>query len=396
MIQVRTSRTACTKCLLTLFVLVGPVFFAGGCSEESRVFDVVLTPQVPQRDEGRWLRWSPKGEKLFLLAANGGLVSNLRLGPDGTPPFPIRLEKGEHQAYYSRLLIDRDRDGLFEDDELLETTPEEIRRRMWSSFEAVADVPAIDPGTGDEKVNPYPLSFWFVDDPNVVEEAPVLRFSRRGWMEGRAIINGVDAVVLLTESLMDGVFDREDYWALASRDSAANIYNLQYARPTERHAWLLGMAYKISEMHRSGRKLVLRPFDPGITRAEEAEMDDHLAEDRRAARSGRMVGFLHDYAEAETLARTEGKQIFVDFETEWCGPCHVMDEWVYTADAVVDASLSYVSVKVDGDEHPELKEQFEVEGYPTMLVVSPHGQVVRRGAGYMSVAEMTEFLTGSS
>jgi thiol-disulfide isomerase/thioredoxin len=283
---------------------------------------------------------------------------------------------------------------VFQEQELLETRPEEIRGRMWSSFETVLDVPVVDPESGAEVVNPYPLSFWFVDGPNQDEEEPVIRFSRRGWMEGFATIDGVEAVVLLMESLMDGVFTREDSWALASTDSAAHVYSHEYARPVERHAWLLGQAYAISYIHPSGRRLVLTPFDPGMTRAEEAAVDDHLAEDRRAARSGRSVAFLQDFGEAEAQARAEGKPLFVDFETEWCGPCHVMDEWVFTADAVIDASTAYVSVKVDGDEQPDLAERFSVEGYPTMLVINPAGVVLRRAAGYLSVAEMTEFLYG--
>lgn len=192
---------------------------------------------------------------------------------------------------------------------------------------------------------------------------------------------------------MDGFFDTNDSWALASSDSSANVYSHQHARPAERHAWLLENAYRIREIHPSGRKLVLEPHDPGVTRAEEAAMDDHLAEDRRAARTGKTVAFFHEFEEAETLAREDGKSLFVDFETEWCGPCHVMDEWVYTADVVVDASSTYVSVKVDGDERPDLKERFLVEGYPTMLIVDVDGTVLRRAAGYQSVAEMTEFLT---
>ena len=371
-------------------VAAGVGCFALGCSENQGEIAVVLTAQAP--DTVRSLRWSPKGEKLFLAKAGSGLTTNLRLGPDGTPAVPIRLEKGEGQDHFNLLLIDRDRDGVYEDDERLETDPNEVRGRMWSSFETSVVVPAVDPEDGVDIFNTYPLSFWFVDDPNVVEDELVLRYSRRGWMEGRVTIDGVDVVVLLTESVMDGEFDRQDSWALASGDSSANVYLHQYARPAERHAWLLGNAYQLSEIHPSGRKLVLTPFDPGVTRAEEAEMDDHLAVDRRAARSGRSVTFLDDYAAAEALARAEGKILFVDFETEWCGPCHVMDEWVYTADAVVDASVVYVSVKVDGDDFPGLKERFLVEGYPTMLVVDADGAVMRRAAGYMSVAEMTEFL----
>lgn len=371
---------------------VGSSFLA--CAGDASVLEVVLTPQVPQEEEGRSVRWSPKGERLFLLPADAGMSTNLQLGPEGTPPFLIHLEKGEGERYYSRLLIDHNHDGSFDDTEAIETIPDELRGRMWSSFDAEVDIPVVDPWSGSPETNPYALSFWYVDDPNVVAEEPALRFSRRGWMEGRITIDGVEAVVLLTESLMDGVYDMNDYWAMATSDSAANVLEYESARPVERHAWLLENAYSISEVDPSGRRLVLVPHDPGMTRADEAKMDDHLADDRNAARSGRMVNFQTDFVAAEALAQSEAKPLFVDFETVWCGPCHVMDEWVYTADSVVNAAASYVSVKVDGDDYPELTERFEVDAYPTMLVVSPDGSVLRRGTGYMSVVEMTEFLRG--
>ena len=393
MLVARFSCGSSLQRMLLLTATVGFSLLALGCSDESGSVEVVLTPQAPDSSAGTGVRWSPKGEKLYLLEVNGGLETNLRLGPDGTAPLPLRLERLEARVFYSRLLIDRDRDGLFEGGDLLESEPEEIRGKVWSSFETAIDVPAVDPVTGSDVTNPYPLSFWFVDDPNVVEDELVIRFSRRGWMEGRATINGVDAVVLLTESVMNGVFDREDSWALASVDSSANVYSHEYARPVERHAWLLDEAYEITDLHPSGRRLILAPFDPGMTRVEEAAVDDHLAEDRRAARSGDTVAFHHEFDQAEALALSEGKDLFIDFETEWCGPCHVMDEWVYTADVVVAASSPYVSVKVDGDEHPELTERFLVEGYPTVLVVGPDGTVKRRTAGYQSVAEMVEFLS---
>jgi hypothetical protein len=71
-----------------------------------------------------------------------------------------------------------------------------------------------------------------------------------------------------------------------------------------------------------------------------------------------------------------------------------MDEWVYTADAVVDAAAAYVSVKVDGDERLDLVDRFGVAGYPTMLLVAPDGAVIRRTISYQSVAQMSAFLAG--
>jgi thiol:disulfide interchange protein len=95
------------------------------------------------------------------------------------------------------------------------------------------------------------------------------------------------------------------------------------------------------------------------------------------------------------LARETGKPLFVDFETTWCGPCKIMDEWVYTADDVVNASLSVVAVKVDGDEHLDLKERFGVSGFPTMILLGPVGEELKRASGYVNVVAMTKFLDSS-
>ncbi len=363
-------------------------------SSDELAVAVMLTPQLPDQEAERSIKWSPKGEKLPLAQVGDALSTSLALGPAGTAPFDIRLTKSEHAEHFDRLFIDLNRDGDFGEGELLETDPEEIRNKIWSSFAVVVDVPVVDPVSGNGSVNPYALSFWYVDDPRVEDEDLVLRYSRRGWMEGTVMLDGIEAVVLLTESTMDGVYDREDYWALASRDSASDVLSYEYSRPLEKHAWLFQRAYGVDEIDPSGRRLTLIPVDPGITRADEAEMDDYVAVDRRAARSGRTVTFGHDFEQAEATARNEDKALFIDFETTWCGPCKVMDEWVYTADDVVDAAMSVVSVKVDGDDHPELAERFEVVGYPTMILLSPEGVELGRLSGYVSVKGMTQFFSG--
>jgi thiol-disulfide isomerase/thioredoxin len=340
------------------------------------------------------MRWSPYGRQLPLTEFEGGMNAQLILGPEGTPPMGLRLVRSPGAVHFDRLYIDLNRDGEYSDTELHETTVTESNYKYWSSFDAVVEVPAVDPETRDGIMNPYPLGLWFVEDPRVQDEEPVIRFSRHGWMEGTVALDGVEAVMLVTEAVMDGVFGTGDSWALASRDSAPDILTPSYSRSLDEHAWLFDKAYRVTAIDPSGRRLVLVPFDPGMTRAEEMEMNDDLAVDRRAARSGRTVAFLHDFTEAERLARTEGKALFVDFETTWCGPCKIMDEWVYTADDVVDASQAVVAVKVDGDERLDLKERFGVSGFPTVILLSPQGEELRRASGYVNVVDMTEFLKG--
>ena len=90
------------------------------------------------------------------------------------------------------------------------------------------------------------------------------------------------------------------------------------------------------------------------------------------------------------------RALLIDFETVWCGPCKIMDEWVWTADDVVEASRSLIAVKVDGDDHLDLKERFGVEGFPTTILLDPDGEELGRGPGYVNVERMTAFLTGEA
>lgn len=385
-----------------LSLAVGVTLLFSACSErEGEVaevplpegsVEVFLTPQLPDGETGRRIRWSPYGEQLPLTEVEGGLEGHLLLGPDGTEPVRLLLAKTEGARYFDALSVDVNRDGAFDATELLETEVSESRNKFWSSFEAVVGIPVLDPQTGREVVNAYPLSLWYVEDPRVEEDESVIRYSRDGWMEGRATVDGVETVLMVTEGVMDGVFAVEDSWAIASSDSAGNVLQPGYASPMDEHNWLFEQAYQVVEVDPSGRRLVIAPFDPGMTRAEEIAMNDDMAVDRNAPRSGRAVAFLHDFEEAEAKARAEGKALFVDFETTWCGPCKIMDEWVYSADAVVDASASLITVKVDGDERLDLKDRFGVSGFPTMILLAPDGEELRRASGYVNVVDMTALL----
>ena len=58
----------------------------------------------------------------------------------------------------------------------------------------------------------------------------------------------------------------------------------------------------------------------------------------RAERTDVPLAFAHDVDAAIQAERSEKKHIFLDFETDGCGPCKQMDKWVYTADDVVAAA----------------------------------------------------------
>ncbi len=351
----------------------------------SRQTSVRLTPRIP--DGKRSLRWSPKGAKIPLKPQQAGLSGSFALGPKGTPALGVRLEKSEGVTHYDRLWIDRNRDGRFGADELLTTKPRERRHKFWSSFRTTVSIPV--PGQKGPSLRPYAVSLWFVVDPREPASELVLRWSRRGWHQGEVTLDGTKALVLLTEMRMDGVFDRSDSWALAADERT--LLASRTSRRLSQHAWLGERAYRVTRIDPHGFTLVIEPYDPGISRAEEEKRSDRLAADRQAKRAKRPLAFRRNFAEAVADARAQRKLLFVDFETTWCGPCKSMDRWVYTAEKVVTAAAGMIAVKVDGDEHRDLVHRFAVKAYPTMILLSPTGVEIRRARGYRGVDAMAKF-----
>lgn len=373
-----------------------PVFLLvlAGCSmpEDSRI-KVSLEPSDMTGEYN--LYFSPVGKKIPLTKVDDGLEGSYLLGSPNTSQFRVRLEKSEGAQYFDRLWVDSNRDGVRDSLEVLTTTPSLSRYSMWSSFTSVVWVSVVDSTTQEETINPYPMSLWYVEamrEGDVTEQ--VLRFSRSGWMQGRVELDGIQAHIRLSESHVDGLYTLDDSWTLALPDSFANIFAPKHDRPGRRHAWLGEKAYRIDEVHPNGRTVYLMPVDPGVTRAQELLDDDQLAVDRQAPHSGTSIAFRTEFAAAEKEAKSAGKTLFIDFETVWCGPCATMEEWVFTADSVVEASASLISVKVDGDDFPEIVKRFEVAGYPTMIKMSPSGEIIGRLVGYQGVNAMTAFLKG--
>ena len=85
--------------------------------------------------------------------------------------------------------------------------------------------------------------------------------------------------------------------------------------------------------------------------------------------------------QALALAKTQGKPVLVDFSAIWCPTCRVLHAEVFTNATVKQAiTTGYVLSRVDY-ESPEARafmQRYAVQGFPTLLVLSAEGQLVRR------------------
>lgn len=80
------------------------------------------------------------------------------------------------------------------------------------------------------------------------------------------------------------------------------------------------------------------------------------------------------WEEIKAIAAKENKLIFIDVYTDWCGPCKLMEEEVFSLRNIADFyNQNFVNYKFDAEkgEGITLKERFGVQLYPTYLFVDP-------------------------
>lgn len=100
------------------------------------------------------------------------------------------------------------------------------------------------------------------------------------------------------------------------------------------------------------------------------------------------------FAKALEAAKAENKLMFMDCYTCWCGPCKMLSSKVFVQEKAGDYfNPRFVSVKIDMEkgEGVELRKKYDVNAYPTLLVLNAQGELLCRHAGYLSVEELIDF-----
>ncbi len=103
----------------------------------------------------------------------------------------------------------------------------------------------------------------------------------------------------------------------------------------------------------------------------------------------------NDLTAARFKAQKSGKLIIVKFYADWCAPCKVMDEYVWTEPDLVDyVEQNCVAAKIDVDNFDGLnyKQHFSIERLPTTLILDACGNEVARYENYVSPNRMMSWI----
>jgi len=109
------------------------------------------------------------------------------------------------------------------------------------------------------------------------------------------------------------------------------------------------------------------------------------------------IKFFHGtYEQALEKAAQENKLVFVDFITDWCGPCKIMDRDVFSLPDVGQFyNKNFVCVKLDAGsvQYSSLAKELKVRSYPTYLFIEPDsGKIVHRSGSRQNPGDF--ILTG--
>ncbi len=97
------------------------------------------------------------------------------------------------------------------------------------------------------------------------------------------------------------------------------------------------------------------------------------------------VAWEHDLPAALARAGSEKKLVMVDFYTDWCRWCRVLDDTTFADGGVQRALQGVVSVRLNAEKDGrDVAERFNVDGYPTLLFLNASGAEVGRIPGYLA------------
>jgi thioredoxin-related protein len=108
---------------------------------------------------------------------------------------------------------------------------------------------------------------------------------------------------------------------------------------------------------------------------------------------GQDVAWRYEYDKARKEAAEKGRPLVIDFFTDNCFYCKKLDQTTFkdpTVHGVINAR--FIPLKVNADQDPYLAQQLRIQSYPTIVLASHDGQILRVIEGFKEAPAFLENL----
>jgi len=103
---------------------------------------------------------------------------------------------------------------------------------------------------------------------------------------------------------------------------------------------------------------------------------------------------LEDF-DAQVLQASQQTPVIVDLWADWCSPCIVLAPILKELIDEYDGALKLAKVEVDEGDNMKLAGQFQVRGFPTVILFIK-GEEVTRFSGAKPLSFLREFIENNS
>jgi len=104
------------------------------------------------------------------------------------------------------------------------------------------------------------------------------------------------------------------------------------------------------------------------------------------------IEWTKDFKKAQAMSLETGKPLLLDFTADWCKPCMTMDKEFWTREDVIQATKSFIAVKIDFDGDRSTVSRYGVNSIPFVGFTDPLGNLItsRRGFSTKSADEINQ------
>lgn len=100
----------------------------------------------------------------------------------------------------------------------------------------------------------------------------------------------------------------------------------------------------------------------------------------------------------DALTEISGKGVIIDFYADWCIPCKELDALTFSDPKVIELSKEFETYKADmtkalSPEVENLRNDFNIVGVPTVLILNANGEEIERITGFVNAQEFYKLIS---